>query len=160
MNWHPHKSCFDGRMFTSVEAMPDEVLSYNLMAAKFCFGLPSSDKDILLDVANVWKRDAKRRKLHVGPRRVVPMFDKVDGKEVFVGVAFECPACGTPHAVTTTKANPSGAKWEWNGSYDRPTISPSIRVLQQSGETICHLFVREGKAEFCGDCAHLSLIHI
>jgi hypothetical protein len=155
MNWHTHRSAFDGKMFPDIKAIPDEVLVYNLMAAKFAFGLPNGDKDILLDVVNAWKREASERKLHVGPRRVVPMCDRdKQGQQRFIGVAFECPACNQMHAVTTTVKNGSGSIWAWNGNYEKPTLTPSIRVMNGAGRTLCHAWVKDGKVEYLDDCAH------
>ena len=42
--------------------------------------------------------------------------------------------------------------WIWNGSEERPTLSPSL--LSRSGEWRCHCFVRNGKALFLNDCTH------
>lgn len=80
-------------------------------------------------------------------------------------LAFHCPACETIHQVSTTH-------WTFNGDFNKPTLSPSIKVtgVQRAtddeidrltkGEVVeprplvCHSFVRDGRIEFCGDCTH------
>ena len=66
---------------------------------------------------------------------------------------FECPGCGHAHGVyPKSTGNPSGGpSWEWNGSMDKPTFSPSILV---KGEYRCHSFVKEGQIRFLSDCTH------
>lgn len=144
-------------MFQALEVMPDEVLVYNLMSAKFAFKQPSGCKDLLLDVVNTWKAEAERRHLHIGPRRVVPVFDRFEDKAKsgteFVGVAFECPGCGQMHSITTTRKNESGARWKWDGNYELPTITPSI-CATFGGKNRCHVSITEGRAEFLSDCTH------
>jgi hypothetical protein len=68
-------------------------------------------------------------------------------------LSFRCPGCEDDHTVTVS---PHPHPWIWNGSLDRPTISPSIRVSRPWHPTnkICHSFVREGRIEFLGDCMH------
>lgn len=79
--------------------------------------------------------------------------------------AFQCPGCECLHQF--------GANWTWNGSFDRPTVSPSILV--QCGHYAtghkgpcwctfegssgfkcfrCHSFIADGKIRFLGDCTH------
>lgn len=67
---------------------------------------------------------------------------------------FHCPGCDLLHAPTV-----GGAKrWEWNGSLDLPTLSPSVLVRWDDGpdhvQKVCHSFVREGRIQFLGDCTH------
>lgn len=77
---------------------------------------------------------------------------------------FWCPGCDEAHVV--------GPSWSFNGDYDRPTFSPSIKVTGKrritddeyerimAGEKpdipdmCCHSFVRDGQIEFLGDCTH------
>lgn len=63
---------------------------------------------------------------------------------------FICPGCGYGH---TPVVEGKGA-WQWNGSLDAPTISPSILVNQHDPKQRCHSFVRDGKIEFLNDCFH------
>jgi hypothetical protein len=94
------------------------------------------------------------------------------------GVQFRCPGCEQTHVVWVEGAT-QGPKWEWNGSLDRPTFSPSILVRsghyapgQPPGRlcwctyearygkpapfkcVVCHSFVTEGRIQFLGDCTH------
>lgn len=155
-NWHALRSVLDGAYYVTVGAIPDEYLTYNIMAARHDFKRNVGDKDLLLDVANQWKIEAARRHLVIGPRRVLPWLDKdkaKTGHPRLIGVLFECPGCGEMHAVTTTAPNQLGAKWTWNGSYERPTITPTI-LRQDNGKTVCHVSVSDGNATFLGDCPH------
>ncbi|MEO8484168.1 MAG: DUF6527 family protein [Acidobacteriota bacterium] len=89
------------------------------------------------------------------------------------GVSFWCSGCQERHSV---RVGPGG--WEWNGSLDAPTISPSVLVRSghfmpgHTGDcwctynaarpedpakfrcTCCHSFVRDGRIEYLSDCAH------
>ncbi len=66
---------------------------------------------------------------------------------------FECPGCDHAHGVYSkpTGHPQGGPSWDWNGSMDKPTFSPSILV---QGEHRCHSFVREGKIQYLVDCSH------
>lgn len=71
------------------------------------------------------------------------------------GIAFWCPGCNESHAVCTHGDHAKGPLWDWNGSIDGPTLSPSIMVhYGRQGAGVCHSFVRAGKIEFLGDCTH------
>jgi hypothetical protein len=70
-----------------------------------------------------------------------------------------CPGCGGAHRIIVEKlADPSGPLWEWDGSLDAPTLSPSILVQwtwgEQRLERRCHSFLRAGRWEFLADCTH------
>lgn len=58
--------------------------------------------------------------------------------------AFHCPGCGENHAIADG--------WNFNGNYKKPTIMPSIMARTRGG--ICHLFVKDGRAQFLTDCTH------
>lgn len=81
-------------------------------------------------------------------------------------ISFWCPGCDHAHTVGT---GPDG--WQWNGSEERPTITPSIlvnmvqwekgsiwhRLLHEvppGAELVCHSFVTDGRIQFLGDCTH------
>lgn len=88
--------------------------------------------------------------------------------------AFFCPGCGNCHGFRTAEwPEPVGLddegrkmfahKWSWNGDVEKPTLTPSLNVLQEIGkdadgkpvyETKCHSFVRDGWIQFLGDCKH------
>jgi hypothetical protein len=66
---------------------------------------------------------------------------------------FHCPGCEYAHSVrVNSKLSPS---WQWNGSVDKPTISPSVLVTTpgMTGNR-CHSFIRDGKIQFLNDCDH------
>jgi hypothetical protein len=68
-------------------------------------------------------------------------------------VAFHCPGCRGDHSIPVT--GPRG--WTWNGSLDKPTISPSIfvnRGLANPVAPACHSYVTDGKIAFLPDCSH------
>jgi hypothetical protein len=59
--------------------------------------------------------------------------------------------------VKGRNTNPRLPEWEWNGSEDAPTFSPSIRsTYRRPGEVeeICHSYVRAGQIEFLPDSTH------
>lgn len=63
---------------------------------------------------------------------------------------FWCPGCDQPHPFDTTR-------WQFNGNTEQPTFSPSLLVHPHNGEPKqprCHLFLRDGKLEFCSDSDH------
>lgn len=71
---------------------------------------------------------------HKGPR----------GGQVY---SFMCPGCKGFHPFEVPH-------WTWNGSFDKPTFSPSLLCNQHDPASRCHSFVREGRIEFCSDCHH------
>lgn len=74
---------------------------------------------------------------------------RISGKDGYRAIAHWCPGCETVHAIRVDQ--PRG--WQFNGDYDRPTVSPSVRISDNAG-TICHYFIRDGKIEFCSDSPH------
>ena len=91
---------------------------------------------------------------------------------------FLCPGCGESHDVNIAEGHPG---WEFNGDFERPTLSPSVLVrrghycnnppvpgdcacdFQQRFPDeepwdwpcgVCHSFVRDGRIEFLTDCTH------
>lgn len=80
-------------------------------------------------------------------------------------VWFWCPGCKgymrarvrmpnnpTQEEVADQQANRQGL-WMWNGNEESPTIRASILTGIENGKR-CHLFITNGKIEFCGDCEH------
>lgn len=59
---------------------------------------------------------------------------------------FYCPACKTKHAINVS--------WNITGSDDCPTVNPSVLTTMPPTDYRCHLFIRNGKIEYCGDCSH------
>lgn len=65
---------------------------------------------------------------------------------------FYCPGCDGAHPYHV--GNPTGPTWSWNGDGDKPTFTPSLRVLNHSGGTSCHLFLTDGMIHYCSDSPH------
>lgn len=78
---------------------------------------------------------------------------------------FDCPACaqavlvwgdGEEHpAIPYHEVNVGPDGWSFNGSLERPKLSPSVRT--RYGEKLdytCHFFVRDGRIEYCSDSTH------
>ena len=70
---------------------------------------------------------------------------------------FECPAqdCGL---VRVPVVDGQEHKWTWNGSLDKPTLQPSVKITWDFGEppkfNCCHFMVIEGVIHFQNDCTH------
>lgn len=71
--------------------------------------------------------------------------------ETEVLLCFHCPGCKYGHSF---RIKGQGPVWDWNGSLEKPTFSPSLLVWQSRPEARCHSFVRDGNIEFLGDCFH------
>lgn len=84
-----------------------------------------------------------------------------------------CPGCRELHQVRVE--GKGGPRWGFNGDFDRPTFTPSVRVAGHqvvrdeagawTGEwlrgadgkplpLICHSFVNDGQISFLCDCTH------
>ena len=68
---------------------------------------------------------------------------------------YWCPGCETIHAVAINqdKAD-NGAGWDFSGTIDCPTYSPSQLTTYGETNKRCHTFIRNGMIEFLGDCTH------
>jgi hypothetical protein len=70
-------------------------------------------------------------------------------------LAFHCPGCGYDHAFMIGPQNETPqARWEWNGSFDKPTFWPSLLCNKDTPESRCHSFVKDGRIQFLADCHH------
>ena len=87
-------------------------------------------------------------------------------------IAFWCPGCDQAHGVAVGTPFRNGAKWSFNGNFERPTVNPSLHIkkghyadgtpaadcwLCKRGSTacgICHSFVTDGQIQFLVDCTH------
>lgn len=72
-------------------------------------------------------------------------------------LGFWCPGCDHYHGIQVNRGGQAGPAWGWNGSYDKPTFTPSI--LHNVGGfnerlPICHSFVTDGRIQFLSDCTH------
>lgn len=73
---------------------------------------------------------------------------------------YYCLGCKMLHPVHVSK--PPGqisAVWLWNWDFVKPTLSPSLNVTYSSPKGLrptrnCHVFIREGKIQYLGDCYH------
>lgn len=65
---------------------------------------------------------------------------------------FWCPGCKDTHVIPV-----KGPKaWSWNQSLEKPTCSPSVLLTwgPNRPNARCHLFIRNGELQFCGDSKH------
>lgn len=50
----------------------------------------------------------------------------------YSALLFNCPACGAYHGLPIKPAGRRG--WDWNGSVDKPTLSPSVLISGGHGK--------------------------
>lgn len=66
------------------------------------------------------------------------------------GYAAYCPGCREYHVIYDS--------WQFNGNFDSPTFSPSLRVRgyseTMSKDYVCHSFIVDGVWQFLSDCTH------
>lgn len=92
-------------------------------------------------------------------KRLLPITRKYtsahDGKphEEVVGWLFWCQGCEETHGFYVKQAGPHEAVWSYNHDPDNPSVSPSI-VTTGGKVKHCHLFLRNGRIEYLGDCKH------
>ena len=60
---------------------------------------------------------------------------------------FHCPGCEYGHQFEVPG-------WGWNGSFDKPTFTPSLLVNKDFPEMLCHLYMTDGRIQFLQDCHH------
>jgi len=84
----------------------------------------------------------------------------LDEHPTHASLFIDCPGCGFSHAPAVRGAPPDGAHvWQWNGSLEAPTISPSLLVRAPAygdppRDLVCHSFIRDGRIQFLSDCTH------
>lgn len=105
------------------------------------------------------KQDGTNREDNGGPalRGRDMKLKKVECPDGSVRYYFYCPACKELHNFQT--GSKSGPNWSFDGDVEYPTVSPSLLMSTTHPETkvrrtLCHLFVKGGKIEYCGDCPH------
>ena len=64
---------------------------------------------------------------------------------------FWCPGCDEIHNYIV-RNNGHRPAWVFNGNHHSPSFTPSL--LHPSKTPLCHLFVTNGKIDYCGDCGH------
>lgn len=70
---------------------------------------------------------------------------------------FWCPGCDEVHPYRVESKDPAWPRWQWNGDQEKPTLTPSLlikRTLAENGQPRCHLFLTDGRIQFCGDSEH------
>lgn len=90
---------------------------------------------------------------------------------------FWCPGCKCGHGVWVTGKNGvTGATWAFNGNFEKPTFSPSLKISrpmwvppvtpenqeqwrqkpwpQTKVEFVCHSVITNGMINFCPDSTH------
>lgn len=70
---------------------------------------------------------------------------------------FWCPGCG--HCHTYRVGFEDSPNWTFNGLLERPSFSPSLLHFTTDPETNqrrteCHLFLTDGKIQYCSDNPH------
>lgn len=72
--------------------------------------------------------------------------------------AHYCPACREMHDYAVEGPQRNGAQWSFNGDYERPTFTPSMRISWGMGADRpvrqCHYFVTDGQIRYCADSTH------
>ncbi|PFG17179.1 hypothetical protein ATK74_1742 [Propionicimonas paludicola] len=82
-----------------------------------------------------------------------------------------CPGCDDLHQIVYERTDRPGDVWQWGGSLDAPTISPSLLVhghqwaegesfhkpnhqVAPGEATTCHSFIKAGQWQFLTDSTH------
>lgn len=76
---------------------------------------------------------------------------------------FYCPGCEEIHGFRVEPSPGKGPIWSFDGNTERPTFNPSL--LRRAGpyievgrelisQSICHLFLHNGRLQFLGDSTH------
>ena len=81
---------------------------------------------------------------------------EIEGTDPHQRIRWQCPGCKCTHEVPVP---PHRQAWDWNGSLESPTLSPSVLVSYDPNPppdrpAVSHLFVRFGLVQFCGDSKH------
>lgn len=104
---------------------------------------------------------------------------RVDRSYYEEGYTFACPGCKHTHVIPVRVSEEQIKRrgsappcWDFNGSMDSPTFSPSLLVTGTEHLTdeeikiitsgakfeprryVCHSFIRDGKIQFLSDCTH------
>lgn len=74
---------------------------------------------------------------------------------------YWCPGCDALHGIAIRPhTQDNGAGWEFSGTLECPTYSPSQLSTFEGGPPdnrkrfVCHTFIRKGQIEFLSDCTH------
>jgi hypothetical protein len=69
-------------------------------------------------------------------------------------LVFHCPGCGYGHPFRIGHGAVDLPTWTWNGSFDKPTFTPSLLCNKDHPASRCHSFVTDGRIAFLSDCWH------
>jgi len=72
---------------------------------------------------------------------------------------FICPGCDQEHLIPKAPSA-NGLKWTFNGDFNKPTFSPSVRLSwnrKDQPPDECHFNIVNGQIVYCGDCTHHGL---
>lgn len=87
-----------------------------------------------------------------GKLRKIAGFDtELKGNEIGPEYVFWCDGCNTHHWFRT---GPGSPRWDWNGDWDKPTVTPSIDVNRSKPQSRCHSHVTDGKITYLTDSFH------
>lgn len=75
------------------------------------------------------------------------LYRLTDEAETIESFVFWCPGCQNHHSYEVPR-------WTFNRDLDNPTFSPSLLVNKHDPTIRCHLFVRDGKIQYCSDSHH------
>lgn len=79
-----------------------------------------------------------------------------------IGYNHWCLGCNGSHSIWTKQKNSRGATWTFDGNFEKPTFSPSIKITYNGKDagidgwphTCCHYFIEAGKIRYLNDCTH------
>ena len=75
-----------------------------------------------------------------------------------LGYMFWCVGCGSHHLIPVKSEKRPDVVWEFNNDMEKPSFKPSLlnrfETLRKGSLHICHLFITDGKIQYCGDCTH------
>lgn len=68
-------------------------------------------------------------------------------------MAVWCVGCECSHGVPVP---PAPKAWQWNGSLELPTFSPSLNVRRPdpNAPIKCHSIITNGRIQYLSDCLH------
>lgn len=74
--------------------------------------------------------------------------------KVRVHLEINCPNCGHAHTVPV---GGDGNNWTWNGNYEKPTVTPSLKVAYPppfpgaKERVLCHFVLTDGILHYQDD---------
>ena len=69
-------------------------------------------------------------------------------------IMFECPGCKCRHLIPIEEGPTKGPVWDWNGSFESPTLHPSLLTHAAGDNPRCHSYVKDGTIQFLKDSTH------